>query len=133
MRQYLPDGAVMDEARVVPYVAIDERTAQTVALGTTTIHTTAAGAARMYHVSIYLVVTTAGTAGTITASVHYTDLTGAQVTTSAAASASVLQSKAQLDQVIRSEASTAIQLSTTFTGVTGSPAYAVFTVIERMQ
>ena len=64
-------------AAVVASVA--NKTAQTASIGTTTLFT--APAAGLYQVCFYLVVTTAGTAGTVTATISWTDAAKAQTYT----------------------------------------------------
>lgn len=104
-------------------------TGQNTSLGPTTIFTPVNPGT--YRASVYLVISTAGTAGTLSATISWTDDVQAQSTTTTTVALATSGAFVQQTIYLRSVAS-AISYSTTLTGVLGSPVYAIFVDLERI-
>jgi hypothetical protein len=92
------------------------------------------GATGLYKLVVYGSVTTVGSAGTITINGICTDADQAlsvtvPIVTSGTITAKVAWGGATL---LNCSSATAVQVSTTFNAVTGSPAYSVYAVLERI-
>ena len=115
-------------------------TAQTGSIAAVTLLTGTTATAGMYRVSAYMKTTTAGTAGTVKATVAWND--GAAQTldvplmTTAGAAATVplntLNAFGQGSVVVYAAASQNISYTTTVTGATGSPQYYIYVRIEKL-
>lgn len=105
---------------------------QTVALPTTAIFPSAP--IGLYRVSGYLVVTGAGTSGTISINILYTDEEGAQsFMAGVTGSVGLIGGKVPFTATIRSDgAPHDISLSTTFNAVVGTPTYSVYATCEQL-
>lgn len=106
--------------------------AQAATISDTTIFTPLA--AGMYRASVYVEVTTAGTAGTLAVQIKYSDDNGAQAVDPLPVATLSLAATgfSQGIIVIRSGSATAIKYNTTATGILGSPRYALKIVLERL-
>ncbi|HKV93058.1 MAG TPA: hypothetical protein VJW20_10975, partial [Candidatus Angelobacter sp.] len=105
-------------------------TGQTASIATTNI--TSSCSAGLYSVSYYLKTTTAGTAGTASVTLNWSD--GATMTvTSATASLASTTAVSQGTQVIKCAAASTLSYSTTLSGVTGSPQYSLDIAIEQLK
>lgn len=131
------DGGV---GGVPAIAAIYTNTGLTAALGSTAAFTLPA-ADGWYEVSVYLAMTTAGSAGTISQLLQWTDADSNTATAATAigqTTATTLGWSAASgtnsfkSAVMKAKASTAINISTTFSGVTGSPVYNLYVVVKRL-
>ena len=104
-------------------------TAQSAVIAATNVITPPA--AGLYRVSVYLVVTAAGTGGAIQANVGWKDEALAQ-SDSVATLSTALGARAHADFVVHAETSAAITYSTVFNSVTGSPAYSLYVTVEKI-
>jgi hypothetical protein len=130
------NGATLAGAGIGAVVYLSERPAQTASIPTVDAYIPFASA--FYRVSIYLVTTTAGTGGTVTATFSWNDGTGYQSSTSAAVPLTTVGSyqkfNAQTIHVVgdpNSDGTSLIRFYTTVTSATGSPQYAVYVMVER--
>lgn len=112
-------------------------TGQTSAIGATNVATSVA--AGLYMLIIELEVTTAGTGGKIELNVTSTDRVGAftqsnimSITGVTGGADVTVNGRTRVIYPTYAAASSNIQVSTTFTGVTGSPAYAIDACVIRM-
>ena len=105
-------------------------TAQTGSISNTTIFTPSA--AGMYKASVYMVTTTAGSAGTVSCTIGWTDSAAAQTATPASTLTLTSNTYSSGIAVIYSAASDAITYSTTVSGAVGSPAYQLVISLERL-
>lgn len=105
---------------------------QAASIADTTIFTPAA--AGMYRASVYAEVTTAGTAGTVSFQIKYSDDNGAQaVDPLPVANLSLAATGfSQGMIVIRSGSATAIKYNATVTGLLGTPKFALKIILERL-
>lgn len=116
----------LGQATIVGTVSL---TGQTGAIGATTIYTPVA--AGQYRVSVYHLVTTAGT-GTLTTTIGFTDDEGAKTVVPASnIDLSADTSSAQGTAFIRSTAA-AITYTVTIAGIAGAPKYSLWIVVERL-
>ena len=121
-------------------LGISDLTAQTGSVAAVTLLTGTTTTTGMYRVSCYLKCTTAGTAGTVKATVSFNDGTAQTLdipllTTAGVAgtlSLTTLNGFAQGSVVVYAAASQNITYTTTVTGATGSPQYTVRVRIERL-
>lgn len=104
-------------------------TAQAGDIGATTIYTPAA--AGIYKLSVYAICTTAGSAGTLTVTAGWTDDAAARTSNVVNGLDLTGTNAAENTLTIRSTA-TAITYATAIAGGAGSPAYALFIVLERL-
>lgn len=102
-------------------VASVTRSAQTGSITATSLWTPPANGT--YLVDLYLVTTTAGSGGTCTVTLTWTDDAGAQTFTSSTIALSTLKSLYQISLPIRALTSASIKYSTTVSGASGSPQY----------
>ena len=108
-------------------------TAQSASIAATPIKAGAATLpAGLYRVNYYLNATTAGTAGTVTFSVTYTDDTTAQTQTSVAVNLNTVGAAAHGDMILYTAGGVDVQFVATVAGATGSPAYALTVQAERL-
>lgn len=115
-------------------------TAQTGSVGSTTLLTGTTATAGMYRVSAYMKTTTAGTGGTVKATVAWNDGSAQTMdvpllTTAGAAttvSLTTLNAFGQGSVVVYAAASQNITYTTTVTGATGSPQYYIYVRIEKL-
>lgn len=109
-------------------------TGQTAAITSTSLFAVPAGGAGMYRFTVSEILTTAGTAGTITTSVVCNNGV-ANVTQTTATITTTASLGTEVDAVFTcfAGASTAINYLTTFTSVTGTPAYSVRIRMEALQ
>jgi len=105
-------------------------TGQTTALGLTNVYANAP--AGVFRLSWYMIVTTPGSAGTITVNLNWTDEAAAQTATSTTGTiTSFVIAPGTI--VFHTAPSTAITVSTAFNSVTGNPAYALYVQLEQLQ
>lgn len=115
-------------------------TAQTGSIAAVTLLTGTTATAGMYRVSAYMKTTTAGTAGTVKATVAWNDGSAqtldVPLMTTAGAAATVplntLNAFGQGSVVVYAAASQNISYTTTVTGATGSPQYYIYVRIEKL-
>lgn len=115
-------------------------TAQTGSIAAVTLLTGTTATAGMYRVSAYIKTTTAGTAGTVKATVAWNDGSAqtldVPLMTTAGAAATVplntLNAFGQGSVVVYAAASQNITYTTTVTGATGSPQYYIYVRIEKL-
>lgn len=115
-------------------------TAQTGSVGSTTLLTGTTATAGMYRVSAYMKTTTAGTGGTVKATVAWNDGSAQTmdvplITTAGAAttvSLTTLNAFGQGSVVVYAAASQNITYTTTVSGATGSPQYYIYVRIEKL-
>ena len=115
-------------------------TAQTGSIAAVTLLTGTTSTAGMYRVSAYMKTTTAGTAGTVKATVAWNDGSAqtldVPLMTTAGAAATVplntLNAFGQGSVVVYAAASQNITYTTTVTGATGSPQYYIYVRIEKL-
>jgi len=120
------NGSGVGQASVVASVAL---TGQGAAINATTIYTPSA--AGTYRVNVYHLVTTAG-GGTLTTTIGFTDDEGAKTVVPASdIDLSVDTSANTGTSFIRSTA-TAITYTVTIAGISGSPKFSLFIVLERL-
>ena len=115
-------------------------TAQTGSIAAVTLLTGTTATAGMYRVSAYMKTTTAGTAGTVKATVAWNDGSAqtmdVPLMTTAGAAATVplntLNAFGQGSVVVYAAASQNISYTTTVSGATGSPQYYIYVRIEKL-
>lgn len=115
------------------------KTGQTASISTTNIYTTGNGADRslllsegLYEVSVYHVCTSAGSAGTLTTTIGWTDDVAARTATPAANISLTGTNYASGIVIIKTLATTAVTYSTTVAGATGSPVYATYITARKI-
>jgi len=106
-------------------------TGQTAAISSTTIYTATSIGAGFYRLSYLAIMTTAGTAGTITPTVTWND-GAARTKALTALTANSLGNNTSGVLCMWLAASQAIAFSTAFGSVTGSPQYAIYFTLERL-
>lgn len=106
-------------------------TGQTAAITTTTLYAVPGTGAGLYRATISLIVTTVGTAGTITASLTNNNGTTSQTQTTSTLS---VTTTGELTTTIECYSATSqnIQYNTTFNSVTGTPAYSLRIRLEYL-
>lgn len=114
-------------ASVVGNVAL---AAQTATISATSIFTPPANGT--YRLSVYAVTSTAGTGGTCTATLSWTDDIHAQTFTTSTIDLTTGGSFVQNTIYARAVTTAAIKYATTVAGATGSPQYALFVNVERL-
>ena len=131
------NGDATDGVGTIYVVKIDTRTGLTAALGATTIFTTPAGDG-FYEISGYLVITTAGTSGTISFTFAYTDadtntLGSTQNITSANLAVNAVgNAVGTTPRIVKVKASSNIVLATSFNSIVGAPVYNLYLFIKRI-
>lgn len=100
-------------------------TARTASISTTTAITTPTGGAGLYRVIVDMVVTTAGTAGTVTATITTNNGSASFAQTSSTLSLTTLGNELSVSFTARCGSATNIQYATTVSGATGSPQYSL--------
>jgi hypothetical protein len=100
-------------------------TARTASISTTTAIATPTGGAGLYRVIVDMVVTTAGTAGTVTATITTNNGSASFAQTSSALSLTTLGNELSVSFTSRCGSATNIQYATTVSGATGSPQYSL--------
>ena len=130
------DGDTTAGTGLASVVASNAQTGKTAALTATTVLATPA-AANIYEVTAYLVITTAGTSGTISVNLLWEDADTTDSETAVVATTSnvtpggiVAQAPAVL---VSAAASSNIQVSTTYNTVIGTPHYNLYTVVKRVK
>jgi hypothetical protein len=110
------------------------QTAQTGSIGSTNLlcggGTCAAG---LYRVSVYIQVTTAGSAGSVVETIGWTDNGGAKTAQPAASITLDAANYTQGTLVLRTAGSANLTYATTVAGATGSPQYAIYITVQRLQ
>ena len=105
-------------------------TAQPSAIGTTTLFTpTSTG---VFRVSVYIVDTAAGSAGTVSATIGWTDDEQAQTISTSTVPLATLGAFTQSTFFIEATSGNAITYSTAFAGAIGSPMYSLYVTVERL-
>lgn len=114
-------------------VATAALTAQAASIAATTLYTPPL-AAGFYRLNGYLVVTTAGTAGTVILSYSYRDPSATiQSPAQSVLNLNTLGTYSRTNQIFYVDASgTPIQFSATVAGASGSPQFALFIILEKM-
>jgi|SRR6266487_1852037 len=107
-------------------------TGQNSSIGTTTLFAVGASGAGVYRVSFSLIDTSAGSAGTVTATIGWNNGTGAQSSTTASLSLSSAGGEVSGDFIFTSGASQNITYATTVTGIVGAPFYTLKLRIEYL-
>lgn len=97
--------------------------AQTATIGATQLYAVPASGAGQYRVSVSLICSTAGTAGTVTAGIVNSNGSGAQTQTTSSLSLTGLGNEVSTQFTLYSTSSTNIDYQTTVAGATGSPKY----------
>lgn len=88
----------------------------------------------LFRVSVYLLMTQVGSAGTVKATIiHSDDATNDIATDTATINLNTLGAKALLDQMVEVKAGGLIKFSTTVAGATGSPQYLLAVVLELLK
>jgi hypothetical protein len=105
-------------------------TGQTASIAQTTIYTP--GAAGLYRASVHHLCTTAGTGGTLDTDIHWTNDVGTTSTKPAPQISLTTAGNWGSGIVIIRSTATAIKYSTTVSGATGSPQYALWVTLERL-
>lgn len=105
-------------------------TNQGATIGATTLFTPAATATR-YLVNIYLVATTAGTSGTVSATIAWNDGTGARTTTTPNITFGSLAAPVTISQYILTNTA-AVTYATTVTAAVGTPKYELYIDVLRL-
>lgn len=124
------NGDTTDGNGLASIVAIVSLTAQAASIGTTTLfHPTTAG--QLFQLSLYLVTTTAGTSGTVSATIGWNDGVAARTQTSPTVTFGTLAAPATLIQTIFSS-NTNITYATTVTSAIGSPRYELQIALTRL-
>lgn len=118
-------------------VAVLNLTGQTAAIGQTTLYTVPAGGAGMYRASVSLILTTAGTGGVIFENTGWNNGTVANTVSTGNLSTTTtlgteINSYTTGATCFYSAAGTTITYQTTFSGVTGSPAYSIRIRLEYL-
>jgi len=122
-------AATLLAAGIPQIVATVDQTAQTGSIGSTTLYAVPANKAGLYEISIYLETTTAGTGGTVSASITNVTESGTSSTKTTATvnlnggGANLGTAAGSSPIVIYSQASQNITYSTTVSGATGNPQY----------
>lgn len=103
---------------------------QTSNIATTIYHVTSDG---VFRISIYQINTQSALAGTLSTALSWTDNTGSQTQTPAAnISVTLLNTFSNGQSYIHAKAGSYISISTSLSGVTGSPKYSLFVTIEKL-
>lgn len=110
-------------------VASVQLTAQTGDIGTTTIYTPAA--AGLFRVNVYQICTTAGT-GTLSCTIGWTDIVGAKTISPAGTVDLSSTANGATGMSFISTGASAITYATAIAGKAGSPAYAIYIVVEAL-
>lgn len=105
-------------------------TGQTSNIASTTIYTPAT--AGLYRLSVYALTTTAGSAGVLDVSFNWTDDEQAQSSLMIDDLDLAVDKTAGSNSIFIRSTASAIQYSTTITGGSGSPAYSLFIVAEKL-
>lgn len=109
-------------------------TAQSTSIGATNIQVNGGVApAGLYRISYYLVITTAGTSGTVSATFGWSDPAAARTSGSGNVTFGTLAAPATGSVIIRANGVANITYLTTVTAAVGSPAYALYISLERLQ
>ena len=116
----------LGQATIVGTVAL---TNQGAAIGATTIYTPAASG--MYRVSVYHLVTTAGT-GTLTTTIGFTDDEGAKTVVPASNIDLSVDTQANTGHSFIRSTAAAITYTVTIAGLAGSPKFSLWIVLERL-
>ena len=120
------NGAGLAQSTIVATVSL---TGQTGAIGATTIYTPAASG--QYRVSVYHLVTTAG-GGTLTTTIGFTDDEGAKTSVPASNIDLAVDTQAQSGNVFIRSTAAAITYTVTIAGISGSPQFSLWIVVERL-
>lgn len=120
------NGAGLGQTSIVASVAL---TAQTGAINATTIYTPAA--AGTYRVSVYHLVTTAG-GGTLTTTIGFSDDEGAKTVVPASDIDLSVDTQANTGTSFIRSTATAITYTVTIAGISGSPKFSLWIVVERL-
>lgn len=109
--------------------------AQTASISSTNL--TAAQSGTMYRVNVILVSQTAGTSGTVSCAITYTDVTGTAHTINPAGTLTLgtgtVGNSTQGSTLIAPTTSPLIKYSTTVTAPVGTPKYNLYITVERLQ
>lgn len=109
-------------------------TAQSASIGATNIQVNGGVApAGLYRLSYYLVITTAGTSGTVSATFGWSDLAAARTSGTGNITFGSLAAPATGSVIIQANGVANITYLTTVTAAVGSPAYALNITLERLQ
>lgn len=109
-------------------------TAQSASIGSTNIQVNGGVApAGLYRLSYYLVTTTAGTSGTVSATFGWSDLAAARTSVSATDTFGSLAAPVTGTVIIQANGVANITYLTTVTAAVGSPVYALNVTLERLQ
>lgn len=111
--------------------SVTNQTGKTAAIGSTNL-VASTPALGLYRVSVYLLMTTAGTSGTIKTTIGYTDAKQAQTQDSSTVNIASAGDKVGQTFVVETTSASAITYSTTITGTIGSGVYSVYLEAERM-
>jgi hypothetical protein len=115
---------------------VSNLTGQSASISTTNLQCTGATSicpSGVYRINVYLVVTTAGTAGTVVAAVGWNDGATVRTITPVSSIAMTAQNYSSWSLLVRSGGSAHITYSTTVSGATGSPLYSIYVTVERLQ
>jgi hypothetical protein len=113
------------------YEAVD-LTAETASIGSTTLYAVPASGAGQYGASVSLICSTAGTAGTVTASIVNSNGSGSPTQTTSALSLTTLGNEVSTQFTMYSTSSVNITYHTTVAGATGSPKYNLHIRVEYL-
>lgn len=105
-------------------------TGQTADINTTTIATLPATG--VYRATVYQVITSAGSTGTLTTTLNWTDLVGNRSATPGGALSVLSTGQSNGSVIFQGENGSAVTYSTDLTSLLGSPAYAVYISLERL-
>lgn len=117
----LPSGAVS----LIANFANVNLTAQTSSIATTTAYAVPSGRAGLYLVSVDIICTTAGTGGTVSATLGWNNGSASATASTGATSLSTLGSETTQTFAVYSAAIQNITYATTVSGAAGSPQYAI--------
>lgn len=129
-------AAIVPPGKFLQYRGYDSKASlylvgQTASISSTPILDNRVPEAGLYEVAVYLATTTTGSAGTVTATIGYTDDAGA--TTQTTSSLSVTgANRVSTTYLIESNGIANITVLTTATGFTGSPKYSVRVALTRI-
>lgn len=107
-------------------------TGQTASISTTTTYAVPSGKAGFYRVSVDLITTTAGSAGTVSGSISWNNGSAGITTSVGPLSLATLGNEQSASFTFFSAASQNITYSTTVTGATGSPVYTILVRVEYL-
>lgn len=113
------------------YKAVD-LTAQTVSIGSTVLYAVPASGAGQYRVSVSLICSTAGTGGTVTATIANNNGIGTPAQTTPALNLAALGNEVNTQFTLYSESSQPVSYQTTVAGETGSPKYDLHIRLEYL-